>query len=391
MSLALWHSALRVKAKPVKYLKSANSKAGERWLKVSEDNDFTLDEDSENYSKNSKRFSARDGLNKISVVIPTLSRPKHLRNVIQSILAQTRLPDEVIVVDQSDDSETENLITKERSVLNEKVNLKYIFEKEKSASHARNVGWRAATGQLVLFVDDDMILDTRHISEMLRVYHDHPHAVGVQGIWSGWPYDWPTWKTRASFIPILLNYIRKVFFLSHWEKDSQRILPSGGNIVVPYPLTKTIEAEVILTALASFRKALDGDVWWDENLKGYSWGEESFTIRLNRRYPHSLYVTPFAKAIHDISSVGRPQRKKLYYIMTQYELHNFYNYYINPLDGSSLRNWTAFFWKIVGQITLLVTSSNRKEDRIRLFYTVQSYLWALSHFNEVRTGKFSPT
>jgi glycosyltransferase involved in cell wall biosynthesis len=330
------------------------------------------------------------GMNKISVVIPTLNRPKHLKNAIHSILAQTRLPDEIIVVDQSDNLETEDLITRERSVLTKKVSLKYIFEREKSASHARNVGWRAATGQIVIFVDDDLILDTHYISEILRVYREHPHAVGVQGIWSGWPYYWPAWKGRASFIPILFNYIRKVFLVTHWEKDSQRILPSQG-IVVPYPLTKTIEAGLILTGLASFRKVIDEDSCWDENLKGYSWGEESFTIKLNRRYPHSLYVTPFAKAIHDTSSGGRPQTKKLYYITTQYELYNFYNYYINPLDGSSLRNWIAFFWKTVGKIVMLIAGSHRKEYRLRLLYTVQSYLWALSHFDEVRTGKFNLT
>jgi glycosyltransferase involved in cell wall biosynthesis len=327
-------------------------------------------------------------INRISVVIPTLNRPKHLKNALRSILAQTRLPDEVIVVDQNDDLETENLITKERLVLDDKVSLKYILEREKSASHARNVGWRAATGQIVIFLDDDMVLDTRFVSEILRVYNEHPHVAGVQGTWSG---GWPSWKDsmHASFISVLLNYIRKVFFVAHWEKDSQRILPSGG-MVVPGPLTKTIEAEVILPGLVSFRKIINEDYCFDENLKGYSWGEESFTIRLNRRYPHSLYVTPFAKAIHAHASTGRLQEKKLWYIITQYELYNF-NKNVILIGGSSLRNWIACLWKIVGQIIMLMVGSYRKEHRIRLFYTVQSYMWVFSHFNEVRTGKFNLT
>jgi glycosyltransferase involved in cell wall biosynthesis len=374
----------------VKYGQSARRR---EVVRVSENNDFTGDENGENYLRNSKWSSARGGMNKISVIIPTLNRPKHLRNAIRSILAQTRLPDEVIVVDQNDDLEAENLITKERSLLTKKVSLKYIFEREKNASRARNVGWRAATGQIVIFLDDDMILDRRFISEILRVYREHPHAVGVQGTWSG---GWPNWKAN-SFVQILLNNIRKVFLVTHWEKESQRMLPSKG-MVVPFPLARTIEAEVILIGLVSFRKVTEEDFCFDENLKANSAraGEESFTIGLNRRYPHSLYVTPFAKAIRDPTSATdadqQTQSARGVYVRTQYELYNF-NKNINLLGGSPLRNWIAFVLKTVGEtiilIALMPARSHHKEYRIRLFYTVQSYLRTLSHFNEVRTGKLN--
>jgi len=356
---------------------------------VSENNNFTAEENRENYEGNSGLSKARDGMNKISVIIPTLNRTRHLRNALRSILGQTRLPDEVIVVDQSDDLSTEKLITKERSVMSKKVSLEHIFVKEKNASHARNAGWRAAAGQIVIFLDDDMVLDARFIDEILRVYREHPHAVGVQGTWNG---GWPNWR-GVTTQRVLLNSIRKVFLATHWEKESQRMLPSKG-MVVPFPLARTIEAEFLLPGLVSFRKVISEDFCFDENLKGYSWGDESFTIGLNRGYPHSLYVTPFAKAIHDHASGGRLQGKNFWYVRTQYELYNF-SKNINLLGGSPLRNWIAFVLRNVGEtialLTLLRARSHRGEYRIQLFYTLQSYLRMLSHSNELRTGKFNLT
>jgi len=318
----------------------------------------------------------------VSVVIPTLNRPKHLKKALNSLLAQTILPHEVIIVDQSEDSETEKLIIEERPVfLTKRVDLKYIRERKESANHARNVGWRATVGNIVLFLDDDMILDKQYISEILEVYREHPNAIGVQGTWNGWPY----WK-GTSTISIMFNCIRKVFLVTHYERDSQKVLASGG-VIVPYPLTKAIEAEIIYPGLPSFKREIVNDFHFDENLKGYSWGEEFFTIKLNQFYPHSLYVTPFAKSIHDHASIGRPKGKQLYYIMTAYELYNFIRN-INPSRLPSLRNWIAFFLKSIGQIIIILPSLHHKEYRTRLFYTLQSYLWVLCHFDEVKIGKF---
>jgi len=323
----------------------------------------------------------------ISIVIPTLNRPKHLKNALHSLLAQTRLPDEVIIVDQSDDSETEILTIKERPIfLTKKVSLKYVWEERKSLTHARNVGMHAAVGKIIFFLDDDMILDKHYISEILKVYDEHPNAVGVQGLWIGWPF-WKGTSTMSMHV-CMLNYVRKVFLLTHWHAGArtQKVLPSGG-VVVPYPLTKTIEAEIIFSlGLSSFKKEVVKNFHFDENLTGYSWGEEWFTMKLNQWHPHSLYVTPFAKAIHDHASVGRPKDKQLYYIVTAYEMYNF-SKNINP----SLKNWIAFFWKCIGQIITLLPGLHHKEYRTRLFYTLQSYLWTMRHFGKVKTGKFSLT
>jgi len=316
----------------------------------------------------------------ISVVIPTLNRPEHLDRTLRSILEQTKSPEEIVIVDQSDDNRTKDLLIERMPAIEmKKIVLKYIWVKERSISHARNLGMSAAAGEIVIFVDDDIALDKKYISEILRVYSDHPSAFGVQGcLVEKSPY-WRGIGTKS----ILLNSIRKAFLMTHWEKDKQTLLPSGDEVGA-YPLTKTIGAGVINAGVSSFKKEVAKHFHYDENLGGYSWGEDiDFSVHLTRYYPKSLYVTPFAIAIHDYALSSRPTNKQFCYIVTAYELYSFCKN-IPP----SPRNWMAYFWKCCGNIVLTSLGLHRRVNRVRLFYVLQSYLWALYHFGRLKSGGF---
>jgi glycosyltransferase involved in cell wall biosynthesis len=317
----------------------------------------------------------------ISFVIPTLNRPNPLEKALQSIFRQTKLPDEIIIVDQSDDSKTQNLIKKKLQIsLKKGISLRYMWEEIKSINHARNLGLHAATGNIVLFLDDDMIVDEHYVSEILKVFRNNPSAIGVQGCLFPPPY-WQGLSTKA----ILLNYLHRIFLLTHWERNKQRVLLSG-DIAVAYPLTRTIKATIIYPCVSAFKREMLKETQLDENLKGYSWQEEYFTLKLSQSYPHSLFVTPFARVVHDrvLSPAGRPAGKQLAHIIAAYEVYNF----VNCL-GPSLKNWIALFWKLLGRIIIGALDLPQKELRTRLLYTLQSYSWALGNLGEVRNARFN--
>ena len=46
----------------------------------------------------------------ISVIIPTKNRPNDLLAAIKSIVDQNRIPDQIVVIDQSEGDESETLI-----------------------------------------------------------------------------------------------------------------------------------------------------------------------------------------------------------------------------------------------------------------------------------------
>ncbi|MBC3805604.1 glycosyltransferase [Acetobacterium fimetarium] len=93
----------------------------------------------------------------ISIVIPTYERPIYLKRAIDSALAQDYKNTEIIVVDDNDSDsdyriETEKLLNSYSSVKNV-IYLKH--ETNKNGSAARNTGLKFASGQYIMFLDDD--------------------------------------------------------------------------------------------------------------------------------------------------------------------------------------------------------------------------------------------
>lgn len=91
----------------------------------------------------------------ISVVIPTYRRPELLGRLLKSIAAQTRLPEEVIVVDDASGMDDAYALCIGR-YQKRLPKLEYIrLESGGGAPRARNIGLRAAQGSWVALVDDD--------------------------------------------------------------------------------------------------------------------------------------------------------------------------------------------------------------------------------------------
>jgi len=86
---------------------------------------------------------------RISVVIPAYNIGKFVGRAIESVLAQTRGPDEIIVVDDGSTDETAAQIKKFGA------KVKYIYQDNAGPGAARNTGIKAAGGEWVAFLDGD--------------------------------------------------------------------------------------------------------------------------------------------------------------------------------------------------------------------------------------------
>src|SRR4029453_16520954 len=90
----------------------------------------------------------------ISVVIPTCGRPDSLAAALESVYAQSALPQEVIVVDDGGAAHTEAT----RAVVDpfrRRAARLVPNARAKGASGARNSGAEQARGELLAFLDDD--------------------------------------------------------------------------------------------------------------------------------------------------------------------------------------------------------------------------------------------
>ena len=96
---------------------------------------------------------------KISVVIPTFNRASQVVEAVRSVLRQTLLPLEIIVVDDGSTDETDELLTIFQG------QIRYLKIPNGGASAARNYGIREATGEWIAFLDSD---DTWHHEKLAR-------------------------------------------------------------------------------------------------------------------------------------------------------------------------------------------------------------------------------
>lgn len=91
---------------------------------------------------------------RLSVIIPTCRRPADLIRCLQALRGQQRLPDEVFVALRADDSETlVALATWDPGVLP----LRLVGVELAGASEARNRCIDLATGDVLVFIDDDTV------------------------------------------------------------------------------------------------------------------------------------------------------------------------------------------------------------------------------------------
>ena len=87
----------------------------------------------------------------VSVVIPTLDRPKLLLRAIESVLRQTYREIELIVVADRPDPDTVSAV---RSMEDPRLRL-ILNPRPSTAAGARNIGADQATGEWIAFLDDD--------------------------------------------------------------------------------------------------------------------------------------------------------------------------------------------------------------------------------------------
>lgn len=92
-----------------------------------------------------------------SVVVPTFERPVLLERLLRSLVAQDHPDFEIIVVDDHSSSSTVAAFDRVREEHPHR-QLRFLrTEQNAGPAVARNIGWRAAEGEMIAFIDDDCV------------------------------------------------------------------------------------------------------------------------------------------------------------------------------------------------------------------------------------------
>lgn len=110
----------------------------------------------------------------LSVIVCTRDRPESCGSALQSILIATAGQAEVLVIDQSRDDRTARIV----EALAGGVRLRHIRSRRLGLSSARNEGIAAVGSELILFTDDDCLVEPNWFVDWRRVAGCEPR-VGV--------------------------------------------------------------------------------------------------------------------------------------------------------------------------------------------------------------------
>lgn len=104
----------------------------------------------------------------ISVVIPTYNRYAFLKRALGSVLSQTYLPQEIIIVD---DGSTDNT----SDIQKDFPNIIYMYQKNSGVSAARNLGIKNAKYEWIAFLDSDDTWDERKLEAQMELHQKNPN------------------------------------------------------------------------------------------------------------------------------------------------------------------------------------------------------------------------
>lgn len=111
----------------------------------------------------------------VSVIIPTRNRHQALRNCLESIIASGSSYKEILVVDSSDEP-----VREKNEELTKGLGAKYSYEGRKRLAVARNTGIKMSRGDIVVFADDDFIVDKNWLNNLIQNYSD-PEVISCSG------------------------------------------------------------------------------------------------------------------------------------------------------------------------------------------------------------------
>jgi glycosyltransferase involved in cell wall biosynthesis len=291
-----------------------------------------------------------------SVVICTLDRQSDLRRCIESWLSQQPLPQQVVVVHGREDGALAEWL--QEIVAGTTVALTYL-RTAPSLVHQRNAGIDCATGDVVIFADDDAVYLEGYAKAILEAYERDGDELtgGVQGTIQGL-------RTRLAS-----SVISRVFLLPRMGGGT---LQASGWPAFYHGNAQRAPVRVFRGAAMSYRRAVLEEFRFDDALARY-WVGDDFEMAYRVSSKYRLWQVADARLHHHVSPVGRDAAQR-------YARMNVVNhlYLSRKLCGDGATARLLWAWSEIGMwvVAALSLVAGRGAGRLRGLYDGYRELWA---------------
>lgn len=246
----------------------------------------------------------------VSAIIPTYNRSEVLLATLQSIADQNTHPDEIIIIDASNDTSTKEILN---GIKNLESEIRWEKADEKGAAAQRNQGVILAKQEFIMFMDDDIILEENCIERLWNAINKNENIGGVNAMITNQKYNVPGKITLFMFQ--LMKDIKFNNYAGKCIGPAWNILPSDAD-----ELPDINEVDWLNTTCTLYRKQNLPNPAFSSHFKGYSIFEDlalSLIVGKNSK----LLNIKNAKIFHD-SQIG--EYKKNHFKMSKMELVNRY-------------------------------------------------------------------
>ena len=322
---------------------------------------------------------------KISVVIPTFNREKHLNKCLSSLLLQKKKPFEVLVIDNSDDKYGKKITDSLKKKFKEQnIHISSFINPINSGAIARNLGASKAKGDLIAFLDDDVLLDTNYYEEIEKIFIKYPNALGVHG------YNKLTDKAyeemKKSILYSLLEKFVKFFKISSYYEESKSRVLASLCVTNPIPITfnNIVQSEWVSTCAGVFSNKVFSKFQFDNQFMKYSWNEYidfSYSIFIENK--KSLFVIPQAKYIDVATQDGRMPLRELIYMSEVYDMYIFLRRFKMNYKNISVYAW-SMFGRVIYNILRILLRYPKKINLILDCMYIPIYL--MINFSKIKKG-----
>lgn len=252
----------------------------------------------------------------ISAIVPTRNRGAIFTRMLVSMASQSAQPAEMIVVDASDDDETNQLC--QTSIHNLSTKILYYRAIVTGAAAQRNQAIQHATQPYILFCDDDILFEPDCLAELWHVLEQDPDLGGVCSLITNCHYTPPGLISRAIFQ--FLNGQPEKSYAGKCIGPVLNLLPEDRE-----DLPKSVPVEWMNTTCTLYRRKAMPDPPFPTHFVGYSLMEDvTLSLRVGKHW--KLANARTARIFHDsqpgdhkndLALLARMDLVNRHYVMTQ--------------------------------------------------------------------------
>jgi glycosyltransferase involved in cell wall biosynthesis len=135
----------------------------------------------------------------LSVVIATKNRALVLKRMLASLWKQEAVPAEIVIVDASENSATQDLAILEAQHAPQGVAVKYLHSSASGSATQRNEGVNASVQSVIGFMDDDILLEPGCLERLWAALQSESNIGGANAMITNQKYHDPGAATRLVY------------------------------------------------------------------------------------------------------------------------------------------------------------------------------------------------